>query len=243
MNENLFVTRELSIKEGLFMKQKGESTSTVERVRLLQEEIQGLRWLEIFDIIQSIVFDYPFLMQAGSYKTKTNVFYLNWQNIFSNKIIYRSQNDQLRAEIEAQSAAQKAQINAAEIRAHDSWLAAKQGERRLEEARSEASMLRKKLTNLTLIKTSAENHFSSTKIHFNLVWTYFDPEPVIVGNDIEIVEVRQKRWIQSSKFSPKGSGSKMNIDFNVYIHIEVHKCSHLNFNIFFTLNFPYFNRE
>lgn len=55
----------------------------------------------------------------------------------------------MRAEIEAQSVAHKAQINTIEMRAHDSWLAAKQAERRLEEAKSEASVLRKKLTSLT----------------------------------------------------------------------------------------------
>lgn len=70
--------------------------------------------------------------------------------------INRSQNDELRAEIEAQAAAHKAQINAAEVRAHDSWLAAKQAERRLEENRAEASILRRKLTSVTF-KTTVEN--------------------------------------------------------------------------------------
>lgn len=70
-------------------------------------------------------------------------------NYKSISIHHRSQNEQLRAEIEAESIAHKAQINAVEMRAHDSWLAAKQAERRLEEAKSEASVLRKKLTNLT----------------------------------------------------------------------------------------------
>lgn len=97
------------------MKQQGESTTTVDKIRTLQEDIQKLR----------------------------------------------SQNDELRAEIEAQSAAHKAQINAAEVRAHDSWLAAKQAERRLEEARSEASVLRKKLTSLTAFNgTTAEISFN-----------------------------------------------------------------------------------
>lgn len=67
----------------------------------------------------------------------------------------------MRAEIEAQSAANKAQINAAECRAHDSWLAAKQSERRLEEARAEACILRKKLTSLTFNRTTAENNFTN----------------------------------------------------------------------------------
>lgn len=55
----------------------------------------------------------------------------------------------MRAEIEAQSVAHKAQINIIEMKAHDSWLAGKQAERRLEEAKAEASVLRKKLTILT----------------------------------------------------------------------------------------------
>lgn len=66
----------------------------------------------------------------------------------------------MRAEIEAQSAAHKAQLNASDSKVHDSWLAAKQAERRFEEARSEASILRKKLTNLM---SSTENTFSNRK--------------------------------------------------------------------------------
>lgn len=67
----------------------------------------------------------------------------------------------MRAEIEAQSAAHKAQINATESRAHDSWLAAKQAERRLEEARSEAGVLRKKLTSLSFNPASIEHNLPS----------------------------------------------------------------------------------
>lgn len=125
-----FVFRELSVKEALFMKQQGESTSTVERVRSLQDEIQGLR----------------------------------------------SQNDQLRAEVEAQSAAHKAQINAAESRAHDSWLATKQAERRLEEAKTEAAVLRKRLTNLSLSSGVPENSLLTREIfnHF-----FYPPTSII----------------------------------------------------------------
>lgn len=78
----------------------------------------------------------------------------------------RSQNDELRAEIEAQSAAHKAQINAAEARAHDSWLAAKQTERRLEEVKSEATLLRKRLTTISF-NASGEN--SLTNREYRLV--------------------------------------------------------------------------
>lgn len=45
-------------------------------------------------------------------------------------------------------AAHKAQIAAAENRAHESWLNARQAERRFEESRSEAGALRRKLTSL-----------------------------------------------------------------------------------------------
>lgn len=61
-------------------------------------------------------------------------------------ILLRSQNDSLRAEIEAQTAAHKAQITSLENRAHETWLAARQADRKLEEARAEATTLRRKLT-------------------------------------------------------------------------------------------------
>lgn len=89
-----------------------------------------------------------------------------WFNLFYSNFSYRSQNDQFRAEIEAQSAAHSAQMNAAEIRAHDSWLTAKQAERRLEEARSECSLLRKKLTSLTFNASPSENIFQNSMYYF-----------------------------------------------------------------------------
>ncbi|XP_058820270.1 transport and Golgi organization protein 1 isoform X2 [Topomyia yanbarensis] len=94
--------KELSIKEAMWMQQQGETTSTVERIRTMQDEIQQLK----------------------------------------------SQNDKLRVEIEAQTTAHKAQYTALETRSHDAWLAARQAERRLEEARNESSALRRKLTAL-----------------------------------------------------------------------------------------------
>lgn len=52
----------------------------------------------------------------------------------------------MRAEIEAQIAAHKAQTGTLENRAHETWLAARQSDRRYEEARVEATALRRKLT-------------------------------------------------------------------------------------------------
>ncbi|XP_054741705.1 transport and Golgi organization protein 1 [Anastrepha obliqua] len=94
--------KELSLKEAMWLKQQGETTSTVDRLTTMQEEIQALK----------------------------------------------SQNDALRAEIEAQLAAHKAQTGTLENRAHETWLAARQSERRYEEARAEATALRRKLTSL-----------------------------------------------------------------------------------------------
>lgn len=39
----LFACRELSVKEAIAMKQQGESTSTVERIKSLQQEIHELK--------------------------------------------------------------------------------------------------------------------------------------------------------------------------------------------------------
>ncbi|TMW50016.1 hypothetical protein DOY81_004933 [Sarcophaga bullata] len=94
--------KELSLKEAMWLKQQGETTTTVDRLTAMQEEIQSLK----------------------------------------------SQNDSLRAEIEAQVAAHKAQTGTLENRAHETWLAARQSDRRCEEARAEATALRRKLTAL-----------------------------------------------------------------------------------------------
>lgn len=74
---------------------------------------------------------------------------------------FRSQNDSLKAEIEAQIAAHKAQIAAAENRAHESWLSARQAERRIEEARSEATALRRKLTSIVGNGNGVDNNLQN----------------------------------------------------------------------------------
>lgn len=74
---------------------------------------------------------------------------------------FRSQNDSLKAEIEAQIAAHKAQIAAAENRAHESWLSARQAERRIEEARSEATALRRKLTSIVGNANGIDNNLQN----------------------------------------------------------------------------------
>ncbi|KAG5674519.1 hypothetical protein PVAND_004481 [Polypedilum vanderplanki] len=60
----------------------------------------------------------------------------------------KSQNDALRAEIEAQAAAHKLNITATETQAHTAWLNARQAERKLEESRMEAAALRRRLTSI-----------------------------------------------------------------------------------------------
>lgn len=82
--------------------------------------------------------------------------------------LFRSQNDALRAEIEAQLAAHKAQTGTLENRAHETWLAARQSERRYEEARAEATALRRKLTSLAGGATGEANCTYALKVPFVL---------------------------------------------------------------------------
>ncbi|XP_059609595.1 transport and Golgi organization protein 1 [Phlebotomus argentipes] len=109
--------KELSVKEAMWMKSQGETTSTVEKIRSMQDEIQTLK----------------------------------------------SQNDALRAEIEAQRATHKAQVASLENRAQESWLSARQAERRLEESRIESSTLRRKLTSFAEngVNSSSTNNVDS----------------------------------------------------------------------------------
>lgn len=94
--------KELSLKEARWMKQQGETTTTVEKVQSLNQEIQTLK----------------------------------------------SQNDSLRAEIEAQVVAHRLNISSLEGQSHAAWLNARQAERRLEESRMESLALRRKLTSI-----------------------------------------------------------------------------------------------
>ncbi|KAL7044093.1 hypothetical protein ACKWTF_001776 [Chironomus riparius] len=96
------LTSELSLKEARWMKQQGETTSTVEKVQALNAEIQTLK----------------------------------------------SQNDELKAEFEAQIISYKAKLTSVEGQSHTAWLAAKQSERKMEEARMEAAALRRRLTSI-----------------------------------------------------------------------------------------------
>lgn len=61
---------------------------------------------------------------------------------------FRSQNDSLRAEIEAQIATHRLQAQSLEGRAHEAWLGARQAERRLDESRAESAALRRRLTSI-----------------------------------------------------------------------------------------------
>lgn len=134
------------MKEAIAMKQQGESTSTVERMKSLQQETQELK--------------YEFILLLDNQCLFLII-------LFSS---FRSQNDALRAEIEAQSAAHKAQINAAESRAHEFWLSSKQAERRFEEVRSEATSLRRKLTTIATNNSTGivENNGPIRKCIFDL---------------------------------------------------------------------------
>lgn len=58
----------------------------------------------------------------------------------------RAQNDSLKQEIASQEVALKSQISLLEKQAHERWVSGRQAERKLEEARQEAAILRNRLT-------------------------------------------------------------------------------------------------
>lgn len=81
----------------------------------------------------------------------------------------RSQNDALRAEIEAQNAAHKLNISSIEAQSHTAWLNARQAERRLEETRTEAAALRRRLTQIAETPTSSGRDVLSEFMKINEV--------------------------------------------------------------------------
>lgn len=127
--------RELSIKEALWMQQQGETTTTVERVKSMQEEIQQLKYEHCLLFLS---------------RSLINCFLLN-----------RSQNDSLKAEILAQDTAYKAQTVALENKAHEAWLTARQSERKVEEFRQEATILRRRLTSIAELQPMSGNNSMS----------------------------------------------------------------------------------
>lgn len=70
----------------------------------------------------------------------------------------------MKAEILAQDTAYKAQTVALENKAHEAWLTARQSERKVEELRQEATILRRRLTSIAELQpTSANNSMNSSK--------------------------------------------------------------------------------
>lgn len=58
----------------------------------------------------------------------------------------RSQYESLKQEVVSQEVDLKSQISVLEKKAHENWVAARQAERKLEEAKQEAAQLRNRLT-------------------------------------------------------------------------------------------------
>ncbi|KRT83892.1 hypothetical protein AMK59_4881 [Oryctes borbonicus] len=109
--------KELSKHESMWIEKQGEATSTVERIKYMQEELQN----------------------------------------------YKSQNELLKQEIVSQEVELKSQISVLEKKAHESWVLARQAERRLEDAKQEAAQLRNRLTlkERSLIEEKNQNRMQS----------------------------------------------------------------------------------
>lgn len=75
----------------------------------------------------------------------------------------RSQNDELKAEYEAQVLSYKAKLTNVEAQSHSAWLTAKQAERKLEESRMEAATLRRRLTSIAENPTASADLLSKSK--------------------------------------------------------------------------------
>uniref|UniRef100_A0A1Y1L8G7 SH3 domain-containing protein n=1 Tax=Photinus pyralis TaxID=7054 RepID=A0A1Y1L8G7_PHOPY len=92
--------RELSKQESMWVEKQGEATSTIERIKYMQEELQN----------------------------------------------YKAQNESLKQEILEQEVQMKSQISVLEKKAHENWVAVRQTERKLDDAKQEAALLRNRLT-------------------------------------------------------------------------------------------------
>jgi hypothetical protein len=94
---------------------------------------------------------------------------------------FRSRNDSLRAEIEAQVAAHKLNISSIEQQSHSSWLNARQAERKLEESRMESAALRRRLTSIAENPSGASDLLSefSVKSHKECFLNYFSPHQMV----------------------------------------------------------------
>ncbi|KAL1490733.1 hypothetical protein ABEB36_013381 [Hypothenemus hampei] len=92
--------KEINKYELLWAAKEGEATSTSERIKYIQEDLQN----------------------------------------------YKSQNESLKQEIINQEVELKSQISMLEKKAHENWMTIRQTERKLEEARQEATLLRNRLT-------------------------------------------------------------------------------------------------
>lgn len=76
---------------------------------------------------------------------------------------YRSQNNSLKAEILSQDTTYKAQIVALENKSHEAWLNARQCERKIDEMRTENTLLRRRLTSIA----ETQPNISDSNLHYN----------------------------------------------------------------------------
>lgn len=115
--------RELAKHEAMWSENQGESTTTSERMKFMQAEIQN----------------------------------------------FKTQVASLQQEIVSQEVDLKSQISVLEKKAHENWVAARQAERRIEDARQEAAQLRNRLTlrERGLIEEKSQNRNGMSPLETN----------------------------------------------------------------------------
>ncbi|XP_049940648.1 transport and Golgi organization protein 1 isoform X1 [Schistocerca serialis cubense] len=144
--------RELGLQEAMYIQKEGDATSTYERIKSLQEEIEN----------------YNGVVSPVEMAVAQNCVHSPEKKMESDKIMrdcLGSQNDTLKKEIIDQERSLKSQISTLEKKAHENWVAARQAERRLEESRQEAGQLRNRLTVVEKnITNTSQNSSESGKV-------------------------------------------------------------------------------
>nr|CAD7261139.1 unnamed protein product [Timema shepardi] len=150
--------KELGLQEAMNIQKDDNFVSSFERIKLLQDEVENYNG-EVSSSTTSLNTADGHLSPKKKKKIKVKRLRQN----------YGSQVDTLKKEIIDQERGLKSQLSTFEKKAHENWVAARQAERRLEEARQEAGQLRNRLTIVEKNRTNTPNGDTSLKMNDRLV--------------------------------------------------------------------------
>nr|CAD7437872.1 unnamed protein product [Timema bartmani] len=148
--------KELGLQEAMNIQKDDNFVSTFERIKHLQDEVENYNG-EVSSSTTSLNTADGHLSPKKKKKIKVKRLRQN----------YGSQVDTLKKEIIDQERGLKSQLSTFEKKSHENWVAARQAERRLEEARQEAGQLRNRLTIVEKNITNTPNGDTSLKLNDN----------------------------------------------------------------------------